>query len=335
LRLSQYSIDEGILGRSRRFALLARDLGLEPEFETRANLLFGEVALAFARPDEGLAAYSRALKGVEHSPDEDARARGLFGLAACKFLGGEPEQAVEIARNGADAFPDLPAFPTALGNIALSRGEYSQADENFLRALSFAEKRGDVRELAAVRTNYGRFLLATGKLSQAVECHERSAAEFEEAGVRSEMARAYSRVAMALRRSGCFQKAADYAERALTIQRELGDQSGVAYSEVNLGILSRELGMPGTALRHFRRAASAAAAAGKAVAHRVFHDPLLIQSRALLDVQLGRVRKARVVLRSARREARESDRPAPEEVLAECAICLACEDGASKVRRVS
>src|SRR5574341_2652350 len=66
------------------------------------------------------------------------------------------------------------------------------------------------------------------------------------------------------------------------LQSHAAPVAGVAVAEANLGILARELGLPGTAARRFRAALAAASAAGAGAKAAILESPAFIESRALL-----------------------------------------------------
>ncbi|MBI4600999.1 MAG: sigma 54-interacting transcriptional regulator [Planctomycetes bacterium] len=318
LRLGEVLATRGGHARARDFLERALDGPAAPRDAARARILLGEIAIA-RRDGEAAAVYFDAAAAGPLDPGDAVHA--AVGRAVADVLRGRLEEAARSAEEAMARFPDLPATHGLRGNIALVRGDIGEAERSLLEAARLSCGRGSPREEGAARTNLGRLLARAGRLEEAAAAHRQAAACFERAGSRVEAARALANLGAALRRLGDHEGSAGAALRSLEVRRELGDDAGIAVAEANLGFLARELGLPGTARRRFRAADEAARAAGKGAAADLRSSELLLESRAVLELDLGRRDEAEA-LASRAREARErrGEAASPEAFLLEARL---------------
>ncbi len=331
-RLGELLIARGKPGRAEDVLekALVEAQGLE---RARILTLLGESSIVrrdaaaaarwFEEAAEAAGAAEAAKPGKAGGAESREGGRILFGQAASALLAGTLDDALRAAKEGVRLWPELPQLHSIFGTIQVARGSWKEAGEALAMAIELARKRGEPREEASALTNHGRLLMRQGRLEEAASRHEAAAKGFERAGTRSEAANALMNLGAVLRRAGGFERSVDAASRSLAIWRELGDDAGAAFAECNLAILARELGLPGAALRRFGGAEEAARAAGHVVARELGRNVLVLENRALLAMDLGRVEEARA-LAGACRELTGKE-VSPEEILLAARVSAAGE----------
>jgi type IV pilus assembly protein PilF len=93
--------------------------------------------------------------------DPEKRARVRLELASAYFSGGQPQTALEEARQALALKPDWPEALLLLASIQASLGDVAQAEASFQRVLRLAPADGDVMH------NYGWFLCNQRRFAEA------------------------------------------------------------------------------------------------------------------------------------------------------------------------
>jgi transcriptional regulator with GAF, ATPase, and Fis domain len=297
-RLAELLAARGDHVRAARHLRSVRDASPLPEARAAARLSLAEMALA-----RGDVAEARAeLDGVERDRGAGARppkARWLFLSAIARHLEGELEAGLDIAGEAQRLYPELPAFDGLAGNLLLAAGRVGAAKAALGHGLRRARRSGQEGLCASLLTNLGRLFARQGLPRRAAGAHRLASALFERQGMRSQASLADANLGTALRRSGAFLEAAAAARRCLKLRAEIGDEAGLAVAEANLGLVYRELGLPGTALRHFRSASKAIDSERGAAALPRDAVDLVRAGIALAAGDVGDGRQARAQARAA------------------------------------
>ncbi|MCZ6792992.1 MAG: sigma 54-interacting transcriptional regulator [Planctomycetota bacterium] len=286
------------------------DVLLAEGFVLRGRLGEAREALDRVRDGAGPGVPFREPVGVD-------RPRFLFASALCEFLAGDFAAARRVAGRALEENPEDFALKNLLANAAMRLGDTEEAARIFRAALENAAVSGDPRILGALRSNYGRLLTRQGKLREALAAQRRATADFEGAGLKSQAARIAGNLGSALRSVGEYGAAVEAATRSLELQRSVGDRHGMAVAEINLGVLARELGLPGTAWRRLRVAESLARESPWG--DGLLEHPAYLETRTLLAIDFVEEEVLEDLLE--RRRKRSSREVVPEALLVELRLC--------------
>jgi CHAT domain-containing protein len=237
---------------------------------------------------------------------EQARAESRVDLEAQAFeslgrlLNGDSQYAeaqtfLERALPLAESIPDLPAvarIQTSLGNVAVNRGRYADADALYRKAASAAEKAGEQRLLASALLNLclldmtpaaerdqlrekvvaiarsigdtdlearvwhsrGDWHFADGSFALALEELQTAATLYEKAGNDDGLASVYTSLGRVSRMHGLALDAIPYYQRAFEIQRKEDDKIGMVQSLNATGVAYGTAGDNDKALTYYERA---------------------------------------------------------------------------------
>ena len=186
--------------------------------------------------------------GRDGSPEWLARA--CLRLGGIHFDRGD----LELARRqftkslelyGPDTLPAnlIPVY-SGLGYVDKLENHPAAAVEWLEKALTAAEKAGNLLETATVLSNLGNLRRARGETEQAVNCLRKSIETRERAGDRQGLAICLNNMAQIQRQRGEFAPAQEATERALEVFEETGDSKGILISRCNLGEFLLRRGKP-------------------------------------------------------------------------------------------
>jgi ATP/maltotriose-dependent transcriptional regulator MalT/DNA-binding SARP family transcriptional activator len=213
--------------------------------------------------DAALAAYQRGMS----SPPGPDRALLSAWAAAVHWLRGELDvcrqlagEAFEMAKAHGDDRA-LAAAHTALAMVAALEGDRRANDAHYLRALTHAERSGDVMQLIRIRSNRGSRYLEEGHYAEALQELDGAIRLADLAGYGSFRALALSNRGQTLTRLGRLEE----AMRDLASARAYYQRSGtrlLAYPLANIGDVHRARGERSLARAAYEEALELAASTG-------------------------------------------------------------------------
>jgi len=202
---------------------------------------------------KGIEAYEKL---VAVSPNN---ARIQFDLASLYERTGDLARAQEHFTKAVALDPKHVAGLTAVGRVAIKRGDPKAALQPLNNALSLAIQLSNDGSRANVLQAIGVAYKRMGQPTEALKQYQESLAIKRKIGDKRGMAISLQEIGQIAEIVGNPQEALNSYKEALAIQRELGDKSDTSLTLIGLGVLLNEsLGRPGEALPHFREALSLA-----------------------------------------------------------------------------
>ena len=150
--------------------------------------------------------------------------------------------------------PRRAAWSNSLGNLALDRGEYDEAERHYRRALDIEEQVGDQDGLADTYHNLGALAQKRGDYDEAERQYQRSLGIKERLGDQIGLARSYLQLGSIAKGRGDYAETERQYQRALDICERLGSEADLAITYHQLGLLAHDRGDYDEAERHYRRA---------------------------------------------------------------------------------
>jgi len=142
----------------------------------------------------------------------------------------------------------------AVGLILQSFGMLSKALEYFFKALGFNQRLNDKVELAGDYGNIGVVYYDMGKYEQALEYHNKALAIHTELNRRVELAEDYKNIGLVYYDMGKYEQALEYYNKALAIDTELNDKVGLAEDYKDIGNVYSDMGKYEQALEYHNKA---------------------------------------------------------------------------------
>ncbi|MEU6378561.1 tetratricopeptide repeat protein [Streptomyces sp. NPDC046909] len=139
-----------------------------------------------------------------------------------------------------------------LALVAISRGEYVQAEQGLRRSLAINEELGLRDSVAIIHHELGTVAQELGRHAEAEEYFRRSLAISEELGLRVGVAADYHHLGVLAQRRQEYAEAEQYFRKSLAISEEDGSLTGMAASYHHLGVIAEERGQLAEAEQHHR-----------------------------------------------------------------------------------
>lgn len=146
------------------------------------------------------------------------------------------------------------AFLGNLGTVYDTLGQYGEALDNYLAALSIDRKLNDLWGLGADLSNVGVIQLHLGQYGEARKNLEEALTLHRDLGNRRGQAANLSNIGLIHQNLGRYEKALSYYNQALALKQETGDRRGVGLVLSNIGVIHHNLGQYETALDNYRQA---------------------------------------------------------------------------------
>ncbi|MCL5996177.1 MAG: tetratricopeptide repeat protein, partial [Chloroflexi bacterium] len=204
----------------------------------------------------------KGLALMKHIAVSDDRRAGLYRrLGETSQKQGLLEQAVEYFTAALDTLGE-PATHDALAEAArvtgslaftyLLQGRFDRAEETCKASLAYAQKCGNLGELATAESVLGGVCYRQGKWKEAFHHTTQAMALREQMGYMWGVASNKSNLGILAASAGEWKQAESFFTQSLKLRQELGDVEGVAIVHNNLALLLREQGNLDTAEEHFR-----------------------------------------------------------------------------------
>ncbi len=214
---------------------------------------------------------------------DGARVEYCRGLLAYRC--GNFDSAFLIACRGLERYQGDLRLMNLRANAAMACGDLTGAATTLAAAVAAPVKQ-ESAAWAATLANYARCLTRTGRADESVAVHRRAVKVLQKAGRSLFAAKVRANLGVTLRRRGCYEECETCFRQSLRALREAGERLGTATLEANLGILAVELGLYGTATRHFA-AAEQVVETHSIDGAAVIGQPVCVESRAIAAFELG------------------------------------------------
>ena len=122
-----------------------------------------------------------------------------------------------------------------IGSSQEAQGNYEEALEYELKALSIREKLSDQLKIANTLNNIGIIYDERGDFKDALGYYHQARKIYEDANEQSKIAMVLNNIGIVLKEQKDFGQAADYYHEALRIYKNLEKEFGIAASYANLG----------------------------------------------------------------------------------------------------
>ncbi|MBM3315157.1 tetratricopeptide repeat protein, partial [candidate division WOR-3 bacterium] len=214
-------------------------------------------------PKDRAGAVRRLLAAVEESQaagDPAAGAWALQILSDVELMAGNPDRALELARQGHDRAlrsGDRRALANSLdslGRLEQQRGDLDAAIGRFSEALGLREQSGRDRDIAFTCNNLSLACREKGDLARAIELQMRALAIRERLGDAAGAATSHLNIGVIYVDLGDWDKALESYLRALTEHERQQDKANVAVCCNNIAEVYLRRGKPGRAQAYLDRA---------------------------------------------------------------------------------
>lgn len=220
--------------------------------------LLADRARSAGIPSEAKRQYRAALDAYDalgFLDQEDGfppRAELLLHLADALTFLGEIDQALAAINQAERHDRPTPASWRARGSIFEKRGEISQAQDAYTRALDLARR--DALETARCKSALADTFRRMGRFQDAMRMGGEALALFEDQGRPAEKAAVHGILGICHSRCDDADAALHHHQEALRLRQQAGDLGGVASSHNNLGIVLGSLGRFADAEAEYSRA---------------------------------------------------------------------------------
>jgi tetratricopeptide (TPR) repeat protein len=141
-----------------------------------------------------------------------------------------------------------------IGLILDSFGMLSKAVEYYLQSLGFNQKRNDKDGISSNYKDIGVIYLDMGNLQHALEYHNKALEIDTELNNRVGLAADYKNIGITYRKMGNYPQALEHHKKALEIDADLNDSRGLSLDYKNIGNVYRKMGNYPQALEHHKKA---------------------------------------------------------------------------------
>jgi serine/threonine protein kinase/tetratricopeptide (TPR) repeat protein len=252
------------------------------------------------KPPAARAELEKALQLTKATKNQYQQIRTLLALSSVSAIEGhtgqaeqQASEAIELARiNGVEN--QSTSGLIWLGNSFLLRGDYSDAEKYYQRALELAQRDKLLLNEAWARLQLGSLRISEHKTDEGLRYIEQALPFYRQGGYRKWLSGALMLRGRVLRDKGDYEGALKAFNDQLQLGEQLGDQSQVALSHEEIGsVLANQEQYP-AALHHFDEC------------HKIYSElnaklyvGYAAMHRASVLWQIGRYEEARVALREA------------------------------------
>ena len=132
-------------------------------------------------------------------------------------------------------------------------GEYDNAWQNYLKALSYFKKEKDSVRIGLVLTEIGYVLERNYKYDSALVVHKDALKCLLRFGQKNDLAISYNNIGLIIWRNGAFAEALPFFEKALEIRKEIKNNKAIGMSNNNIGTLYYRWGNYEKALQYYQQ----------------------------------------------------------------------------------
>ncbi len=219
----------------------------QPQKELQYTTTAADYAYRISAFDEALGHYQRLMALI---PGDDVRTRLQIRnrVAVIHIMQDQLGAAFDVASASlrelqstapADHQRDLLAdVHKVLGRIAMTRGQFQEADEHFKQALAIYQTLKQDTGIADVLINEGRLLARMGRFDDAMSNARQALALFQQTHQQWDTANTLNLLSSLYGQTGSFPEATEYALQALQTMQDIGNREGMAGIQINLGIIN-------------------------------------------------------------------------------------------------
>lgn len=181
-----------------------------------------------------------------------------------------------------------------LGNIALQRGSFEEADAWYRKSLAVHEELGNRAGMAGCYHQLGMLAQTRGSYEEALALYHQSLEISEELGNRSETGASYHELGNVFFVRGQYEEALEWYRRSLEIMEELDDQTGLANAYHQLGLIAQERASFDEALEWFGKSRAIDESSGNrtGLARSYHQHGIVAQERGMYDEALEWFRRS-------------------------------------------